>query len=31
VTEPGKTPLTDEDIKPFAGLSALKAAMENPD
>jgi uncharacterized metal-binding protein YceD (DUF177 family) len=31
VTEPGKTPLTDEDIKPFAGLSALKAALENPD
>ena len=24
VTEPGKTPLTDDDVKPFAGLSALR-------
>ena len=31
VTEPGKVPLSDEDIKPFAGLSALKATLENPD
>ena len=31
VTEPGKVPLSDEDIKPFAGLSALKATLEKPD
>jgi hypothetical protein len=24
-------PLSDEDIKPFAGLSALKATLEKPD
>ena len=27
VTEPGKDVLSDEDLKPFAGLAALKAAM----
>ena len=30
VTEPGKTPLSDEDVKPFASLSNLKAALEKP-
>lgn len=28
VTEPGKAPMSDEDAKPFAGLKALKDAME---
>ncbi|MEO0945572.1 MAG: DUF177 domain-containing protein [Pseudomonadota bacterium] len=28
VTEPGKTPMSDDDAKPFAGLKALKDAME---
>jgi len=27
VTEPGKTPMTDEDAKPFAGLAALKDSL----
>lgn len=27
VTEPGKTPLGDDDVKPFAGLAALKAQL----
>ena len=32
-TEPGKTPLSDEALKPFAGLAALRGALEgeNPD
>lgn len=30
-TEPGKTPMTDADAKPFAGLAALKAAMGRED
>lgn len=30
-TKPGETPLTDEDVKPFAGLAALKAKLETPD
>lgn len=29
--QPGTTPLTDEDVKPFAGLAALKAKLETPD
>ncbi|WP_121022591.1 YceD family protein [Litoreibacter meonggei] len=29
-TEPGKAPLTDEDVKPFAGLASLKSKLENP-
>ncbi|EPX81323.1 YceD family protein [Litoreibacter arenae] len=29
--EPGTEPLTDEVVKPFAGLAALKAKLENPD
>ncbi|WP_438991327.1 YceD family protein [Lentibacter sp.] len=28
-TEDGKTPLTDQDTKPFAGLAALKAKLED--
>ena len=28
VTEPGKDPLSDDDVKPFAGLAALKAQLE---
>lgn len=28
VSEPGVTPMTDDDAKPFAGLSALKDALE---
>lgn len=28
--EPGEAPLTDEDVKPFAGLAALKAKLESP-
>ena len=33
ITEPGKAPLTDDDVKPFAGLSALrdKLSGENGD
>ena len=30
-TEPGTKPMTDEDAKPFAGLGALKEALENKD
>jgi len=29
--EPGIAPLTDDDVKPFAGLAGLKAKLENPD
>jgi len=29
VTEPGLTPMSDDDAKPFAGLSDLKKALEN--
>ena len=29
VTEPGKTPMTDEDAKPFAGLKALAEKAAN--
>ena len=29
-TEPGEAPMTDEDVKPFAGLAALKAKLESP-
>jgi hypothetical protein len=28
VTEPGKTPLRDADLRPFAGLAALKDKLE---
>jgi uncharacterized metal-binding protein YceD (DUF177 family) len=28
VTEPGKTAMSDDDVKPFAGLAALKAKLE---
>lgn len=28
-TEPGKAPLTDEDVKPFAGLAALRDQLKN--
>ena len=28
-TKPGEKPMTDEDVKPFAGLAALKDAMDN--
>lgn len=31
VTEPGKTPLKDEDTKPFAGLAALRDALKKDD
>jgi len=31
VTEPGKTPMTDEQARPFAGLAALKAELEDKD
>ena len=31
VTEPGAAPLSDKDVRPFAGLEALKARMENGD
>ena len=30
-TESGIEPMTDEDVKPFAGLASLKAKLENPD
>ncbi|MEP3347777.1 MAG: DUF177 domain-containing protein [Litoreibacter sp.] len=30
-TEPGQAPMTDDDVKPFAGLAALKMKLENPD
>ena len=29
VTEPGKTPMTDEDAKPFAGLAALRDQLKD--
>ncbi len=29
VTEPGKKVMTDEDARPFAGLAAMRAALEN--
>ena len=28
VTEPGKAALSDDDVKPFAGLAALKAKLD---
>lgn len=28
VTEPGKAPLTDEDVKPFAGLASLRDKLQ---
>lgn len=31
VTEPGTAPMSDEDAKPFAGLKALKEALEKKD
>lgn len=31
VTEPGKTPMTDEQARPFAGLADLKAQLEDKD
>lgn len=31
VTEPGKDVMTDEDARPFAGLAALRADLENKD
>lgn len=31
VTEPGKTPLKDEDTKPFAGLAALRDTLKKDD
>ncbi|SLN18746.1 YceD family protein [Pseudooctadecabacter jejudonensis] len=30
-TEPGKAAMTDEDARPFAGLAALRAGLENKD
>lgn len=30
-TEPGKTPMSDDEAKPFAGLGALRAALEKKD
>jgi uncharacterized metal-binding protein YceD (DUF177 family) len=30
-TAPGEAPLRDGDLKPFAGLAALKAKLENPE
>lgn len=30
-TAPGTAPLRDEDLKPFAGLAALKAKLEKPE
>jgi hypothetical protein len=27
VTEPGKTPMTQADLRPFAGLAALKGTL----
>lgn len=30
-TEPGQTPMTDDDAKPFAGLADLKAKLEKGD
>lgn len=31
VTEPGKSVMTDEDARPFAGLAALRDSLENKD
>jgi uncharacterized metal-binding protein YceD (DUF177 family) len=31
VTEPGKTPMTDDDAKPFAGLAGLRESMTKKD
>ena len=31
VTEPGKTPITEAEAKPFAGLKSLRERLENPD
>ncbi|KEJ89565.1 YceD family protein [Sulfitobacter donghicola] len=31
VTEPGKTPMSDEEARPFAGLAALKEQLSNDD
>lgn len=31
VTEPGKTPMTDDDARPFAGLAALRDQMDKPE
>ena len=31
VTEPGKTAMTDDDAKPFAGLKALRDKLDDPD
>lgn len=31
VTEPGKTPMTDEQARPFAGLADFKAQLEDKD
>jgi len=28
-TEPGKTPMSDDDVKPFAGLAALRSKLED--
>jgi uncharacterized metal-binding protein YceD (DUF177 family) len=30
-TEPGKTPMSDEDVRPFAGLKALRDKLEGGD
>lgn len=30
-TEPGKTPMRDQDARPFAGLADLKRKLEDPD
>ena len=30
-TEPGKTPMTDDEARPFAGLAGLKAKLEGKD
>jgi uncharacterized metal-binding protein YceD (DUF177 family) len=31
ITEPGKAVMTDEDARPFAGLAAMRAGLENKD
>ncbi|WP_172329826.1 DUF177 domain-containing protein [Mangrovicoccus sp. HB161399] len=31
VTEPGKAPMTDEEVKPFAGLAALRGKLSGGD
>jgi uncharacterized metal-binding protein YceD (DUF177 family) len=31
ISEPGITPMRDEDARPFAGLAALKARLERPE